>query len=216
MAWPDAGFLPWRCSECLLLQLSSLPACPCGVLLFWYSACSKSWLAFEVCFRALSIYSVTQHLMSFEVSGWTWADGVDIFSALQTLQNSSCGFRQQFHHQQLQGITTSSIGSLTHAHAIGWGGTLAREQFLPFSARFSSNYSSTSWTLSHLSIGCRSRTGQAFFKKICLVNSNLFFFFLNLPNGLHLLVNLVIFTLVKSSVDRWLWHRYTLPSGGCS
>ena len=48
-----------------------------------------------------------------------------------------------------------------HASLMRWY-VLDHEQFLSFSILFSSHHSGTSWTLSHLSIGCCYRTVQAF------------------------------------------------------
>lgn len=65
---------------------------------------------------------------------------------------------------------------------------LDNEQCLPLSILFSSHHSGTSWPLSHLSIGCCSRTVQAFLD-VFLENSNLVFLFLRLISGLHLVAN---------------------------
>ena len=48
-----------------------------------------------------------------------------------------------------------------HASLMRWY-VLDHEQFLSFSILFSSHHSGTSWSLSHLSIGCCSRTVKAF------------------------------------------------------
>ena len=63
-----------------------------------------------------------------------------------------------------------------HASLMRWY-VLDHEQFLSFSILFSSHHSGTSWSLSHLSIGCCSRTVKAFLDV------------LRLTNGLHLVVN---------------------------
>ena len=74
-----------------------------------------------------------------------------------------------------------------HASLMRWY-VLDHEQFLSFSILFSSHHSGKSWYLTHLSIGCCSRTVKVFFR-CCLANSNLVFLFLRLTNGLHLVVN---------------------------
>ena len=74
-----------------------------------------------------------------------------------------------------------------HASLMRWY-VLDHEQFLSFSILLSSHHSGTSGSLSHLSIGCCSRTVKAFFR-CCLANSNLDILFLRLTNGLHLVVN---------------------------
>ena len=64
---------------------------------------------------------------------------------------------------------------------------LDHEQFLSFSILLSSHHSGTSWSLSHLSIGCCSRTVKAFLDVVW--QTNLVFLFLRLTNGLDLVVN---------------------------
>ncbi len=54
----------------------------------------KLLVAFAVCFGSLSICTVKRRPMSSEAFGWIWADNI-----AETLQNSSCCFCQQSHHQ---------------------------------------------------------------------------------------------------------------------
>ncbi len=78
---------------------------------------------------------------------------------------------------------------------------------LSFSILFSSHHSGTSWSWSHLSIGCCSRTVKAFLDVVwqtliwpSCFEAHQWFTSCGEPS---------VFTLVKSSLDCWLWHTYT-------
>lgn len=73
---------------------------------------------------------------------------------------------------------------------------------------FFSHFSGTSSSLSHLSIGCCSRTVQDFLLKMFLGNSIMVFMLLWLTNGKSCRKSSV-FTPLNFSLDCWLWPRYT-------
>lgn len=86
----------------------------------------------------------------------------------ETLQNSPCSFCQQSLNIR-EPVSLVAILTPLHHHLhsslLRWH-ELDLEQLNPFSMLFSSHHSGTNWYLSHLSIGCCSRTKKLFF--VCL------------------------------------------------
>lgn len=125
-----------------------------------FSAFKKFWVAFSVCFRLLSVCTVTHypllnHLAEFTVSR----------------QYTPTVYTSEFRFPQQPYILTFHY----------------RKHFLPFSILSLSYHSSTNCSLSHLSIYCNSRALQAFLKMF-LANGALVFLVLRFTNGLHLVV----------------------------
>ena len=96
-----------------------------------------------------------------------------------------------------------------HASLMRWY-ALDHEQFLYFSMLFSFHHSGTSWSLSHLSIGCCSRTVKAYLDVVwqtliwpsCFRDSPM----------VYILWWTLCIHMVKSSLDCWLWHTHTPTS----
>lgn len=104
----------------------------------------------------------------------------------ENLQNSSCSFCQQplniREPASLAAILTPLHHHL-HSSLMRWY-ELDLEQLNPFSMLFFSHHSGTNWYLSHLSIGCCSRTKNIIF----LINFKQTFMVLRLTNVLHVVV----------------------------
>ena len=100
-----------------------------------------------------------------------------------------------------------------HAALMRWY-VLDNEQFLSFSIFFSSHHSGTSWSLSHLSIGCCSRTVKAFLDVVwqTIIWSS---YFWGSP-----MVHILWWTLCIHSGEVFSWlltlTHIHLPPGECS
>lgn len=167
---------------------------------------SGDWLVQNIqrlCLRKsitlLSIYAFGQcEVLSNEFWSKIWADDKALhtseFSLLLSAVTSS--------------INTNEPAPFTDVHAYSimkWYHS-DHEQILLFSIILSCHYSSTRWSLSHLPIGCYSRSVQGFFYWKMLICSSCIeafqcFFFCAKPS---------LYSLVKS--DFWLWYAFFLCS----
>ncbi len=183
-------WLTWPLHNSPLLSLQKLFGCFCSML------------------GSLSICTVKRRPKSSEAFGWIWADNIarntsEFILLLLSAVTSSINTREP--------VTLAAI----HAHAMTLPPPCFTDEvvclgswavpFLLHTLLFPSLW----YKLILVSSVHRMlfQNCEGFFR--CrLANSNLAFLFLRLTNGLHLVVN-PLYSLVKSSLDCWLWHTYT-------
>ena len=216
------------------MQRSSVPACSWGIfpfsfvfskwnacssgfrsgdwlghcIIFHFFALKNSLVAFAVCLRVIvhlhcEVPSNEFWSIWLNMSRKYWPKHLGIHPAFVSSHIINKYKGNQFHWQPYMPTPWHYHHHHHHASLMRWY-VLDHEQFL----FFSSHHSGTRWSLSHLSIGCCSRTVKAFFR-CCLANSNLVFSVFEAHQWFTSCGEPSVFTLVKSSLDCWLWHTYT-------